>query len=290
MAYVFQTFVASQVLTAAQMNQVEENIKAHVHGLDGVVAAGLSFTIETLSGNDTVAASDIGKFFYCSGAPYDIDFVSAATLGDGFAAGFKNIDSLSPIYLAPFGSQTMNATSGYLLCPNESVIVVSDGANLFTQGEHDAVRLFEMSLPSSYASTTIDQIAQYVNHFRAFDFQVLNVEPTGGTPQMRFRTSVDSGSTYLTSYDVNGVNFSYVQTMDTNITTTNRHIATDVRFWPGGDSTNAGFQIQTTKRNDILLVNNVVVNSNGVVSAFQIYTANNGLVGGSLVMYGRGRM
>lgn len=36
MAYVFQTFVTSQVLTSTQMNQVESNIKDHVHGAAGV--------------------------------------------------------------------------------------------------------------------------------------------------------------------------------------------------------------------------------------------------------------
>ncbi len=37
MAYSFQTFTLSQVLTAAQMNQVEVNIRDHAHGVAGVV-------------------------------------------------------------------------------------------------------------------------------------------------------------------------------------------------------------------------------------------------------------
>lgn len=36
MAYSFQTFTLAQVLTAAQMNQVEVNIRDHVHGTSGV--------------------------------------------------------------------------------------------------------------------------------------------------------------------------------------------------------------------------------------------------------------
>lgn len=36
MAYVYQTFSVGQVLTAAQMQQVEDNIRDHVHGEDGV--------------------------------------------------------------------------------------------------------------------------------------------------------------------------------------------------------------------------------------------------------------
>ncbi|MDZ4347907.1 MAG: hypothetical protein U1E51_36330 [Candidatus Binatia bacterium] len=36
MAYSFQTFTLSQILTAAQMNQVEVNIRDHEHGVAGV--------------------------------------------------------------------------------------------------------------------------------------------------------------------------------------------------------------------------------------------------------------
>lgn len=39
MTYSFQTFSVGQVLTAAQMNQVEVNVRDHGHGLDGVSAA-----------------------------------------------------------------------------------------------------------------------------------------------------------------------------------------------------------------------------------------------------------
>ena len=39
MAYSFQTFTVGQVLTAAQTNQVEINIRDHVHGVDGVSMA-----------------------------------------------------------------------------------------------------------------------------------------------------------------------------------------------------------------------------------------------------------
>lgn len=36
MPYVFQTFTLNQILTAAQMNQVEVNIRDHQHGVSGV--------------------------------------------------------------------------------------------------------------------------------------------------------------------------------------------------------------------------------------------------------------
>ncbi len=36
MAYVFQNFIVNQVLTAAQVNQIEANIRDHIHGSAGV--------------------------------------------------------------------------------------------------------------------------------------------------------------------------------------------------------------------------------------------------------------
>ena len=39
MAYSFQTFTAGHVLTAAQMNQAEVNVRDHVHGAAGVGSA-----------------------------------------------------------------------------------------------------------------------------------------------------------------------------------------------------------------------------------------------------------
>lgn len=41
MAYVFQTFSLGNVLTATQMNQIEVNIRDHVHGSDGVAQSDL---------------------------------------------------------------------------------------------------------------------------------------------------------------------------------------------------------------------------------------------------------
>jgi len=41
MAYTFQTFSLGNVLTAAQLNQIEVNIRDHVHGDDGVAQSDL---------------------------------------------------------------------------------------------------------------------------------------------------------------------------------------------------------------------------------------------------------
>lgn len=60
MAYSFQTFSVGQVLTAAQVNQLEVNIRDHVHGTAGVsVISAATFTNEGLHILDTNASHDL---------------------------------------------------------------------------------------------------------------------------------------------------------------------------------------------------------------------------------------
>lgn len=78
MAYSFQTFTVNQVLTAAQMNQVEVNVRDHVHGSASVVNV---TALGTLTSNliFTDATYDIGA----SGAtrPRDMFLSRNATIG-----------------------------------------------------------------------------------------------------------------------------------------------------------------------------------------------------------------
>ena len=62
MAYSFQTFTVGQVLTASQMNQVEVNIRDHVHGVAGVVGGNnvIALSTNTVSwGNSTTETTII---------------------------------------------------------------------------------------------------------------------------------------------------------------------------------------------------------------------------------------
>lgn len=57
-AYSFQTFSALEVLGAAKMNQIEVNIRDHVHGAAGVAATGIGL-ITLASGSASGATLDI---------------------------------------------------------------------------------------------------------------------------------------------------------------------------------------------------------------------------------------
>lgn len=51
MAYVFQTFVVNQVFTSAQANQIEANIRDHIHGSGGVTD---NFYTMTVTGSASI--------------------------------------------------------------------------------------------------------------------------------------------------------------------------------------------------------------------------------------------
>ncbi len=52
MAYSFQTFTFQQVLTSAQMDQVEANVRDHVHGVAGISGGGLELLATASASND----------------------------------------------------------------------------------------------------------------------------------------------------------------------------------------------------------------------------------------------
>lgn len=68
MAYVFQTFVVDQVLTAAQMNQVEANITNHVHGSGGVTDRFYTATVTGSANINGVIFNSSGSITGPSGA------------------------------------------------------------------------------------------------------------------------------------------------------------------------------------------------------------------------------
>lgn len=129
MAYSFQTFSLNQVLTAAQMNQVEVNIRDHIHGRASVLKTGISWPRTAKTSGFTPAAADAGELFECSGA-FTIDFTAAATLGAGWAATFYNTGS-GAVTLDPNGSETIGGAATEFLSKGRGAMVYSDGSNLW---------------------------------------------------------------------------------------------------------------------------------------------------------------
>jgi len=293
MAYVRQTFVASQILTAAQVNQIETNIADHVHGQNGVAGAGMSIRRTAKTAAFTVQASDIGSLFDCTGAPYTVSFDSAATLGTAFAVQIKNSAQSNAIFLDPNGTQTMDGRSGYLLCPLESVLVYSDGSNLGVFGEHDPATLLSLTLPNSWAQYDVD-LRTFADHFTEFDFMMTGWT-AGAALQVRARVSVDSGATYLTTgYDNSalGTPTGYIAFHDANTTGGNtgwlgaRYNRSTPSIW-GVFNTYNGKGVSALS--DSRVTNFARAQSAAVFHGLRLYTSASYVIGGQFVLRGYGR-
>ena len=293
MAYVRQTFVASQILTAAQVNQIETNIADHVHGQSGVAGAGMSIRRTAKTAAFTVQASDIGSLFDCTGAPYTVDFDSAATLGTAFAAQIKNSAQSNAIYLDANGTQTIDGRSGYLLAPQESVLIYSDGSNLGVFGEHDPVTLLSLTLPNSWAQYDVT-VSGFADHFTEYDF-MLTGWTVGAALQVRLRISVDSGATYMTA----GYDNSALGAATTYIAFMNAGTSTGETGWLGARynrSTSAIRPVFNTYNgkgvsalSDSQNTNFASTNSGYVVHGLRLYTSASYVIGGQFVLRGYGR-
>lgn len=97
MAYSFQSFVFNQIFTSTAANQIEVNIRDHVHGHDNVAPSGLNFSQTAKTGTYSVnGTSDNGELFRAGAgsSDMDLDLPDASTAGDNFAVHGLNDNDL----------------------------------------------------------------------------------------------------------------------------------------------------------------------------------------------------
>lgn len=197
MAYAYQTFSSGQIFTASQAQQIEDNIRDHRHGLNGVAAAGAAWTTVSKGATFSIASTDAGTLFKCWG-DFNIDFATAATLGANFGAAFVNAGS-GRVALVANSNQWINGNSLYSLTPGEGVIVTSDGTELDVLGGLNRARLFYYEQTAT-SLATIPVTRLYPGEFHHY---VMNIQPILTTPgdgsNTGFRISTNSGSSYQTA-------------------------------------------------------------------------------------------
>lgn len=194
MAYQYQSFGSGQIFTSAQAQQIEDNIRDHVHGKDGVSPAGASWEVQSKGAAFTIASTDVGKLFQCYG-DYAVNFPAAGALGASFATALKNVGS-GRVQLTASSGQYIEGNSFYSLAPGESVIAQSDASNLILVGaNHGMVRL------ARFAS--VGSLAQFeITHFYPGEFQKYMLRgrfAISATGIANAVVSIDSGSSYLGS-------------------------------------------------------------------------------------------
>jgi hypothetical protein len=191
MAYTYQSFTSGQIFTGAQAQQIEDNIRDHKHGVDGVVAAGAAWVTTSTNVAFSTASTDAGKLFKCFG-DFSVTFAAAATLGANFGAAYVNCGS-GRVQLTAASGQFIHQHSYYALAPGEGVIVSSDGIELEVVGGSDKVRLQRVTLAGSAANITLDRL--YPNDFRFYEIVATFHQTTTG--EVTYRFSQDSGSSFL---------------------------------------------------------------------------------------------
>lgn len=84
-AYSFQTFSALEVLGAAKMNQIEVNIRDHVHGSAGVVDIPFATQVQMEAATSLVVAVPPGRQHFHPGHPKAwVKFNSAGTIASSY--------------------------------------------------------------------------------------------------------------------------------------------------------------------------------------------------------------
>jgi hypothetical protein len=193
MPYAYQSFTSGQVLTGAQMQQVEDNIRDHKHGLAGVGVVGLGYNVSSKGGAFSVAAADHGTLFLAAG-DFDISMGAAGSLGATFGAGFKNIGS-GRIAIKPNGSQLIDASSYFVLAPGEMVNVYSDAIGLGTFGNSlGPKQLWDTG--NIVSLTNVDITRLYPGDFGKYELTIEQMTVTANC-EIRVLVSQDSGSSFI---------------------------------------------------------------------------------------------
>ncbi len=196
MAYSFQTFSFEQVLTSAQVNQIEVNIRDHIHGRDSVGKVGLSWPRTAKTGTFTAVAADVGEIFDVTSGTFTIDFDAAATLGAGWAITIANTGS-GKVTLDPNGAETIDGKTTLDMPAGRDLTVWSDGTNLHTfasgSGQIVLLQSQEASADSSLDFTTLIDTT-----FASYVLVGAALNPATDAQNIRIKLSDDALSTFLT--------------------------------------------------------------------------------------------
>jgi len=157
------------------------------------------------SSNTILGFSDVGKTIKAT-STFTQTLTAAATLGDGWAIGYRN-DGTGVITLDPNASETINGATTLDLYPGESCTIVCDGSNFKTIGLHSPgikIGSFtrDMSLATGTQAVTGVGFKPRLVEFRALltGTNLMSIGETDGTTsQCIFDDAVDSANTYAAS-------------------------------------------------------------------------------------------
>lgn len=164
MSYSEQNFSPGQVLTASQMDQVEENIKTHQHGRGNV----LSIWDNTTSANDiTIDADDAGIAVFVSATKTVT--ITATSMASGWYAAVFNIGTGSEIVTITPSSGTIDGESSITLSAQQGCVIIANndggGIDFFTvgRGGEESTTIPQLAKDEDF-TLTLDEAGKHLYH------------------------------------------------------------------------------------------------------------------------------
>lgn len=153
----------------------------------------------SVTGSDTVVASDIGKTLLLnSSSAFTLAVTAAATLGNGFWCDLRNVGT-ALVTLDPNSSETVDGKTTLTIGLGEAMRVFCDGTALYTDASRGKlVELARVTNPNA-AQVDFDFASGWPADFDEFEIRLVDVTPATDDVYLGMRVKTTASLTVQTS-------------------------------------------------------------------------------------------
>lgn len=181
MAYSFQTFTTSQQLTSPQMNQIEANVRDHIHGRDGVGSTADAFNVNSTMNIYGFPVGPVESYGLQSYGTYIVTSPYSGNLTGG-GASYNYLDTSSFFH---------TNSQGVIYFNKKSIAKINCGLFFQNNGAFNADKkfMFFLNAITGSLSSTQAPIYAYTNSLKYYYMSLY------------FMTKVESGSSIAIKFD-----------------------------------------------------------------------------------------
>lgn len=272
----------------------------------------LSGPVRTITGSDTIVASDIGKTLVFNGtSAFTMTITAAATLGNGFWCDIRNAGT-ALVTLDPNASETIDGKTTLTVGLAEAMRVVCNGTAFHTDASNGKlVELGRFTNPAA-AQVDFDFAAGWPADFSGFEIHLIDVSPATDDVflSMRIKTGAltvqTSGYAYMGRIQGLGGGADISSTMDSTfdrITLTRVGIGLGIGndlgetvsgilsfSLPGSSNLKQARFLGSYARSDGVVQNvntTGYYNSTSAWTGVRLFMSSGNILNGSIVLYGR---